>query len=120
MLLLVLSVSAEIEAWGRLAPQGPGATRAELVFRARVALSAVWALLAGGFVALGFRARSADWRWGGLLLFAATVVKVFLVDMETLQTGYRVGAFLALGVLMVGTSFFYQRGMRDGAGPDAA
>lgn len=69
-----------------------------------------WFLLAGAvLLAVGFRRRSALLRWQGLVLLAVTIFKVFLLDTSTLSQGYRIVSFLALGGLLLGVSFAYQR-----------
>ncbi len=69
-----------------------------------------WLLLAGvALLAVGFRRHAALLRWEGLALLAVTIVKVFLVDTSRLSQGYRIVSFLALGVLLLGVSFAYQR-----------
>jgi uncharacterized membrane protein len=69
-----------------------------------------WFLLAGGLLlGAGFRRQSAWLRWQGLVLLAVTIFKVFLLDTSTLSQGYRIISFLALGALLLGVSFAYQR-----------
>jgi uncharacterized membrane protein len=58
---------------------------------------------------VGFIRRSAFVRWQALLLIAATIVKVFVYDVSQLDTGYRIGSFIVLGVLLLAISFVYQR-----------
>jgi uncharacterized membrane protein len=69
-----------------------------------------WFLIAGtALLAVGFRRQSALLRWQGLVLLAVTIFKVFLLDTSTLSQGYRIVSFLALGALLLGVSFAYQR-----------
>lgn len=71
--------------------------------------SAVWMIYGAALMAVGFRRRSAFLRWQALVLIAVTVVKVFTYDVSQLDTGYRVLSFIALGVILLGISFAYQR-----------
>ena len=73
----------------------------------QVAFSIFWSLFAVSSVVAGFRFRTAGLRYFGLGLFAVTLLKVVLVDMGQVQTGYRVLSFLGLGLLMMGTSVLY-------------
>jgi uncharacterized membrane protein len=73
----------------------------------QVGLSIFWSLYAVGCVALGFRARVAALRYFGLGLFAVTLLKVVLVDLAQVATGYRVLSFMGLGLLLLGTSVLY-------------
>ena len=73
----------------------------------QVAFSIFWSLFAVSAVVAGFRFRTAGLRYFGLGLFAVTVLKVVLLDMSQVQTGYRVLSFLGLGLLLMGTSVLY-------------
>lgn len=57
----------------------------------------------------GFWKRSAALRWQALLLLIFTILKVFLYDISGLSQGHRVVSFLALGGLLLGVSFAYQK-----------
>jgi uncharacterized membrane protein len=57
---------------------------------------------------VGFGTRSRPLRYIALALFAILLGKVFLVDTRQIQSGYRIVAFLATGVTMVGISYLYQ------------
>lgn len=80
----------------------------------QLALSALWALT--GVVALvaGLRRDVRDLRVAALALLAVTIGKVFLYDLATLTAGWRIASFLALGLLLLGAGFAYQR-LRPGA-----
>lgn len=71
--------------------------------------SAVWMIYGAFLMWLGFWKRSSFLRWQALILIAATIVKVFTYDVSTLDRGYRILAFIALGVILLGISFVYQR-----------
>jgi len=60
-------------------------------------------------MAIGFSRRSAFIRWQSLVLIAVTIVKVFLYDVSALDKGYRILSFVALGAVLLGISFIYQR-----------
>jgi uncharacterized membrane protein len=69
-----------------------------------------WFMIFGAILlGAGFWRRSAFLRWQGLVLLAASVGKVFLVDMSALSQGYRILSFLGLGALLLAVSFVYQR-----------
>jgi len=81
-----------------------------------------WLMLQGvANLIAGFWRRVALARWIGLLLLAATIVKLFAYDMRDLGAGYRVISYLVLGALLMAVSFAYQRdwlGLRDLAAKD--
>ena len=53
--------------------------------------------------------RKRDVRLAGLGLLALTVGKVFLVDLAKLESMWRVGSFLAVGLVLLAGAFAYQR-----------
>ena len=72
-------------------------------------LSASWVLYAAGLVVIGMRKRYAPIRYFAIVLFGVTLVKIFLVDLETLGGIYRVAGFLVVGLILLVVSFLYQR-----------
>jgi hypothetical protein len=88
---------------------GRGLALEELQKQAQVGLSVLWAVLGGlGFVG-GLAMRRRDLRRLGLGLFVLVTVKVFVVDLSALDVAYRVLSFIALGVLLLGSAYLYQR-----------
>lgn len=75
----------------------------------QLALSGFWGAL--GFAALvaGLIERRRALRLGGLGVLALAVGKVFLVDLAHLESIWRVGSFLAVGLLLLAGAFAYQR-----------
>jgi uncharacterized membrane protein len=82
--------------------------------------SALWMAYGAMLMTVGFSRRSTIVRWLGLLLIAATIVKVFVYDVSELDKVYRVAAFIVLGVLLLSISFVYQRGWLDLPGGEKA
>jgi len=48
-------------------------------------------------------------RYLAMLVFAFTILKVFVVDLATLDRVYRMLSVMALGVLLLIASYLYQR-----------
>jgi uncharacterized membrane protein len=71
--------------------------------------SAIWLLYGAGLMAVGFWKRLAFLRWQALVLMAFTIGKVFIYDASNLQKGYRILSFIALGVVLMGISYAYQK-----------
>ena len=71
--------------------------------------SAIWLLYGAMLMVIGFRRRSAFVRWQSLILIAFTICKVFLYDVSQLGGSYRIVSFIALGAVLLGISFIYQR-----------
>lgn len=75
----------------------------------QVLLSAYWALLGFGSLLFGLLRDDRRVRLGGFALLAVAIVKVFLFDLSTLESIYRVLSFIALGLLLLAAAFAYQR-----------
>jgi uncharacterized membrane protein len=73
----------------------------------QVVISIFWSIFAIACVVGGFRARRASLRFFGLGLFGVTLLKVLLVDMSELGTGYKILSSMGLGLLLMGTSVLY-------------
>jgi uncharacterized membrane protein len=75
----------------------------------QLALSGFWAALGFAAIFVGLLRRQRALRLGGLVVLALAVGKVFLVDLARLESIWRVGSFLALGLLLLAGAFAYQR-----------
>ena len=72
-------------------------------------VSITWALFALAFLVVGIRRRLPTLRYAGLALFAIVAMKVFTNDLDTLDSFYRIVAFVVLGILLLLGSFLYLR-----------
>ncbi len=77
--------------------------------QAQVALSGLWSVAGLAALLIGLRTNVAQVRSAGLALLLATVAKVFLFDLSTLTSVYRVTSFIVLGLLLLAGAFAYQR-----------
>jgi uncharacterized membrane protein len=75
----------------------------------QVLLSTLWSLIGLTGLIVGLRARLPALRTAALVLLLITVAKVFLYDLSTLTSIYRVISFVVLGVLLLAGAFAYQR-----------
>jgi hypothetical protein len=75
----------------------------------QVLLSALWALAGVGALLAGLARGNPALRRGALALLLATVAKVFLYDLASLTSVYRVASFIVLGLLLLGGAFAWQR-----------
>jgi uncharacterized membrane protein len=69
-------------------------------------LSAVYALV---LIGIGVARRAAIDRMTGLTLIAFVIAKLYIFDVWQLGRVYRIAAFVALGLLLITTSFLYSR-----------
>jgi uncharacterized membrane protein len=96
-----------LEAWdlfGRMQTLGIDRSLAQ-----QLALSLVWTVYAAALLFAGIRRHSAALRWQGLTLIGLVVIKVFLIDLSSLERFYRIVSFLILGLVLLVISFLYQR-----------
>jgi uncharacterized membrane protein len=74
-----------------------------------LSLTAVWAVYAVIGLVVGIAKRWRYVRFGALGLLAVPIVKVFVYDVFKLEMGYRIGAFVGLGLLLLVSAYLYQR-----------
>ena len=77
--------------------------------RGLVGLSVLWALIGGGAFIAGVAQDRRPVRIAALGFLGLTTLKVFVLDMANLDATYRVPSFIALGALLLLSSWFYQR-----------
>lgn len=107
-LLMLVTLSTEIYAfWQVRAGDVRAGSNAEFI--QHLMLSATWGAYAAALTAAGFKRRYAPVRYLAIAIFSVTVVKVFTVDFSQLDAIYRILSSLALGLLLVGASYLYQR-----------
>jgi uncharacterized membrane protein len=108
--LILIAFSWEIHSyWWLLRWRSDMDSYSDYWMYAEFSYSALFMLFGGALLAIGFVKRTSFLRWQALILFAATIVKVFLVDMSQLSRGLRVLSFIALGFLLLSVSYVYQR-----------
>jgi len=74
-----------------------------------LSLTAVWTIYAVILLVVGIVKRWRSVRLGALALLAVSIVKVFAYDVFKLDMGYRIGAFVGLGLLLLVSAYLYQR-----------
>jgi uncharacterized membrane protein len=75
----------------------------------QLSLSVVWAIYGGAMLTIGIARRSKLLRVMALLLLGLTILKVFLLDLSSLEKLYRIISFIVLGAILLAVSFLYQR-----------
>jgi uncharacterized membrane protein len=75
----------------------------------QLALSALWALVGVVGLITGLRRDEPLARRGALALLLLTVAKVFLYDLAALDSVYRVGSCIGVGLLLLAGAHAYQR-----------
>ena len=72
-------------------------------------LSLIWTVYASIALVVGVLGRLRMVRLAGLGLLAVPILKLFLFDSLALEQGFRVAAFLILGIILLALGFLYQR-----------
>jgi uncharacterized membrane protein len=87
----------------------------ELALAQQLSLSIIWAIYGGGMLAIGLWRRNRLLRLMGLGLLVLTIIKVFLIDLSSLDKIYRIASFVVLGAILLIVSFLYQRSQKRAA-----
>ena len=107
-IVLLATLSVEIHTfWELRRDVGRFAPSAE--FFKQMLLTATWAAYATALTAVGIKRRYIPIRYLAIVVFAITVLKVFIVDFSQLDSVYRIVSSMALGLLLMGASYLYQR-----------
>jgi hypothetical protein len=75
----------------------------------QVLLSALWSVVGLGALVVGLRRRDDTVRRLALAWLMVAVAKVFLYDLSTLTSIFRVTSFVVLGLLLLASSYAHQR-----------
>lgn len=75
----------------------------------QLALSLVWLLYSVLLMTVGFWRSNRGLRLIAIGLFGITILKIFLYDLSSLETAYRIVSFVGLGAILLGVSYGYQR-----------
>jgi hypothetical protein len=77
--------------------------------RGHTAVSTLWGAVGLALLVVGLKRGGRDLRVAGLLLFGASLAKLFLYDLANLSSIARALSFLAVGAVFLVGGFFYQR-----------
>jgi uncharacterized membrane protein len=102
--VFLFALSLEVGTW-----VGRNITREDQTSVQNVAISILMTVYAVILVTLGVATRTAINRILGLGLVGLVVAKLYLLDVWVVGLGFRIAAFLALGVLLLVVSFLYSR-----------
>jgi uncharacterized membrane protein len=74
-----------------------------------LAVSITWVVYAAIVLVVGFARRIRPVRLVGIAVLGIAILKVFVFDLQELETPYRILSFVALGLVLLSVSFFYGR-----------
>jgi uncharacterized membrane protein len=86
----------------------------------KLGLSILWGIYSFALIALGIWKRRVYLRIAAIVLFGITLIKLFFYDIRNLDTISKTIVFLALGALLLGISFLYNKYRDVLYGGDAA
>lgn len=75
----------------------------------KLGVSILWGVFALGCVSVGIFKKKTHLRIGGMILFAITLIKLFVYDIAHLSSIKKVIVFMILGVLLLIVSFLYNK-----------
>jgi uncharacterized membrane protein len=78
-------------------------------FARELMVSVTWGVYATVLIVIGLQKAYAPIRYFAMVVFAATIFKVFALDLADLQRIYRVASTIGLGILLLLTSYLYTR-----------
>ena len=71
-----------------------------------------WTLAAVFYLVMNIILKNVKYRWMAIFTFIATAIYLFVVDLSSLQVGYRVIAFMFLAAISIATSVYYTKRLR--------
>ena len=81
-------------------------------FARELMVSVTWGAYATALIVIGLQRSYAPIRYFAMVVFAVTIFKVFAFDMAQLDRIYRVSSVIGLGILLLLTSYLYNRSRR--------
>jgi len=116
LLLLWIGLTADVYRYFS-SPTAPGANEWQRsAWLAQMAVTVTWILYAVGLLAAGFTLDRRALRYTAFSLLGLSVLKVVLFDMSAARQIYRVVSLIALGLVLVGVSYWYSRVARRASG----
>lgn len=75
----------------------------------KIAYPITWGIISFGLMFFGMKFKNRDLRIISLSLILITIIKLFAYDIQDVNLGGRIAAFISLGVLLLIVSFMYQK-----------
>jgi len=71
-----------------------------------------WGLAAVFYMVLSVVLKNVKYRWMAILTLITTVIYLFIFDLSKMDTGYRIMAFIFVGLTILGVSFYYTKKLK--------
>lgn len=75
----------------------------------RIGFPILWGIASFIFMIIGMKMKQKIWRIISLVLFAITLIKLFIYDISEMGEAGKIIAFIGLGVILLVISFMYQK-----------
>lgn len=102
---IIYLLSADLDTIGVLIAN----SREVLVHTQKTGYAIIWGLSSFLLMIIGMRLKNKSVRILSLVLFAITLIKLFVYDIAEISKGGKIVAFILLGVLLLIISFMYQK-----------
>lgn len=106
-LLVIAVLSNELTTWLVLVNPENHYEMEELSYQ--IGYSILWGVYSLATIGYGIWKRRKVLRIFAIVLFAITLIKLYLIDLGDISTGYKIILFIALGILLLTVSFLYQK-----------
>ena len=73
-----------------------------------------WGLAAVAYMIMSAILRNVKYRWLAFLTLLAAVIHLFIFDISKMGVGYRILAFIFVGITILGVSFYYTKKLKSG------
>ncbi len=75
-------------------------------------VSISWGSAAIIYMVLSVILKNVKYRWMAIMTLIVTVFYLFMFDLQKMETGYRIMAFIFLGLTILGVSFYYTKKLK--------
>jgi uncharacterized membrane protein len=72
-----------------------------------------WGLAAVAYMIMSVIMKNAKYRWLAFLTLIAAVFNLFMFDISKMGVGYRIVAFIFVGLIILGVSFYYTKKLKS-------
>lgn len=72
-----------------------------------------WGLAAVAYMIMSVILKNVKYRWLAFLTLVASVVHLFMFDISKMGVGYRIIAFIFVGLIILGVSFYYTKKLKS-------
>jgi len=72
-----------------------------------------WGLAAVAYMMMSVILKNVKYRWLAFLTLVAAVIHLFMFDISKMEVGYRIIAFIFVGLIILGVSFYYTKKLKS-------